>query len=98
MDRLKDRNALLLYVSDHGTELGEHGVFTTTPMSGEAVMQVPLLVWMTDDFKRRNPDRAAALPHRKHSPISHDWVFHSLLDCAGLVSPVIDPGSSLCRE
>ncbi len=97
MERLKGRNAFLLYVSDHGAELGEHGVFTTTPMSGEEVMQVPLLVWMSDDFKRQHPERAAALALRERSPLSHDWVFHSLLDCAGLASPVIDPGLSLCR-
>ena len=97
MERLQRRPALLLYVSDHGAEMGERGVLTHTPFSGEDVRHVPMLYWMSESFRARHPAYALAAKRRESSPMSHDWVFHSLLDCAGVRSPVVDTTLSFCR-
>jgi len=98
VERLNGRNAFMLYVSDHGEELGEEGVFTHTPEShNNAVLHVPLLVWTSDAYRASHPQVHDHMQSRAGSKVSHDWVFHSLLDCAGVVGDDIDPHLSLCR-
>jgi glucan phosphoethanolaminetransferase (alkaline phosphatase superfamily) len=97
MERLRQRPALLVYVSDHGAEMGEQGVFDHTPFSGEEVLHVPLLVWLSDAMKARHPERARAIERHAVQAVSHDWIFHSIVDCAGLDSPAVDRSLSFCR-
>jgi len=72
----------LLYVSDHGESLGEMGVYLHgTPyfLAPAEQIMVPMFLWLspafTDDFRI---DRAC-LEERRTQPLSHDYLFHSVL-------------------
>jgi glucan phosphoethanolaminetransferase (alkaline phosphatase superfamily) len=92
-----DRNALLLYVSDHGQSLGEDGFFTHGDPERAEQRHVPMIWWTSEKFRRRAPEAVAALTRRRGDPVSHDHVFHSVLGCAGIRGEAIDPALDLCR-
>jgi len=37
------------------------------------------------------------LEENQAKPLSHDHLFHSVMDCSGIESPVVDKGLSICR-
>lgn len=98
IQRLEDRKAIMVYTSDHGESLGEEGVFTHSVMSRPEQRAVPMLWWVSADFERQNPKVLTALKSHQAEPISHDYLFHSILDCAGIKSTVVDTRFSLCAQ
>jgi lipid A ethanolaminephosphotransferase len=99
IDKLKNHNALLLYVSDHGDYLGErkrYGHLYKT--AGSEVRHVPMFWWASDEWIAANPGHWQSLKANAPLATSHDNIFHSLLDCADVKSPVIDTALSLCHS
>ena len=97
IDLLEDRDAFLIYVSDHGESLGEDGYYG----HGQAVERleqrlVPFLFWASDTFKARHPERYRRALELGGNPLTHDFVFHSMLRCAGIDGEVVDRAYSLC--
>jgi len=107
--KLNDKNAIVIYVSDHGESLGENGVFLHgAPFNNAPKEQtnVPMIVWMSDKFVMENPEKHQNIQQWAHAnrqyiePLSHDHLFHSLLDCAGIQSASngIDSALSVCAR
>jgi glucan phosphoethanolaminetransferase (alkaline phosphatase superfamily) len=97
LSRLEKKNAIFVYTSDHGESLGENGKWTHGHDSPE-VRHVPMVWWASDAFISHNKERWNALVHKASLPSSHDVIFHSILECVGVVSPtLIQPSLSLCN-
>lgn len=60
--------------------------------------RVPMIWWASDTFLRDPADRKRFdfLSSKQHDVVSHDNVFHSILDCAGIGSEAVDKDLSLC--
>ena len=72
----------LLYVSDHGESLGEGGLYLHgSPyfMAPEYQTKVPMILWMSQNFKTQFDVDRGCLSAKTDSPLSHDNLFHSLL-------------------
>jgi lipid A ethanolaminephosphotransferase len=101
IERLKSLTgtaSVMLYMSDHGESLGEHGLYLHgIPMSMAPDVQtyVPLVVWMSDEFTRRAGISPRCL--RERSDLSDDVVFHSVLGAFALTSKVYVPERDLFR-
>lgn len=95
--RLQDKNALMMYTSDHGESLGENGRYLHGYETAPDNRAVPMFWWASDDFIAANPERWQNLVKKSDAPSSHDVIFHSVPDCAGVTSPMIDPALSLCH-
>lgn len=96
---LKDRNAFLIYSSDHGESLGEDGRFYhgSNDFAPEQ-RAVPLIIWASDKFLAKHPDIAKALKsHQGEEGLSHDNIFHTFFDCLNIESEIIDKTLSLCK-
>jgi len=84
----KAQNVLMIYVSDHGQFLGENGIYYHGPSNShnQQAHKVPMFLWMSDkllaDKFYKEKFRNAAKNVNKE--LSHDDVFGSLLDCAGI--------------
>lgn len=94
--KLEDKNAFLIYVSDHGESLGEDGFYGHGAMAFRKEQEeVPLIVWFSDKYLEKRP-------HLKYlkidSEISHDNVFHSMLDCASISSNILQNDLSICSK
>lgn len=96
--RLEGRNALLWYTSDHGESLGEDGYYLHLANAGRPEQKkVPFLVWASEKFRINNEPRYAMIIKHQGKPISHDNLFHSVVDCAGIQSPLVEKNLSLCE-
>lgn len=96
--RIKDKDAIIFFTSDHGQFLGEYGrrIHSFGLLEYKEVGVVPFAVWLSDSVK--NNPVFAALEKNKDKITSHDNIFHSVTDCAGLLSPLIDKNLSVCSE
>lgn len=98
IDLLKDKNAFLLYVSDHGESLGENGYYGHGGSLIKEQTTVPLIVWVSNDFKLKHPESVESIKNYANTEINHDYVFHSILDCLNINSDIIDKDFSLCKS
>ena len=108
--RLKDKNAILFYISDHGQFLGEDGIYYhgnnefyhhgRTRGNNQKEHQVPMFLWMSDSvinnkFYQKKFINAKA---KTDNYLTHNNLFDSLLDCAGVNSKFFDRNLSLCKK
>lgn len=98
IERVAGRRAMVFYVSDHGESLGEDGRFSHGQGKGyPEQMKVPLFVWASSELAFTDPEKVSALEKNSTLPTSHDVLFHSILDCMDIASPVLDRSLSICR-
>ncbi|CAF0761432.1 unnamed protein product [Didymodactylos carnosus] len=98
VELLKNNNGFLIYVSDHAESLGENGYYGHGgPLIPEQTT-IPFIVWVSDPFKIRHLELVKAIETHSGSELSHDYVFHSILDCAGIQAKVIDKNLSICEK
>ena len=96
LSAVKDRDTVLLYVSDHGESLGEkglwlHGAPYWTDLSEQT--KVPMILWMNDSARRRfNVTRPAG---NVDVPVTHDNLADTLFELTGVQSVVHHPQESL---
>ncbi len=103
IDSLKNTNSILFFVSDHGIFLGENGVYANgnSDQSDSVMNQVPMFFYMTDKLVKNKFYRekfAFAKNKIALKNLSHDNLFDSLLDCAGVDSGLFVRGLSICQE
>ena len=93
---LKNRDVVLLYVSDHGESLGEkglwlHGAPYWTHLSEQT--KIPMVLWMNESARRRFDFQVPA--GNVTSPVSHDNLADTLFDLMGVHSTVSRPTLNL---
>jgi lipid A ethanolaminephosphotransferase len=84
----------LLYLSDHGESLGEHGVFLhgmPYAMAPDAQTHVPLLLW----FGESADVDLTTIESRSRTPNTQDAVFHTLLNVFEIDSDALDKSKLL---
>ena len=97
--QLQNSNAFMLYVSDHGESLGEEGRLTHAAEGYfKEQREVPIIIWFSDKYKQKNSEKIEAAKLIAQKTISHDYVFHTILDCLNIESDIIDKSLSLCRR
>ncbi|GAB4163132.1 MAG: hypothetical protein Tsb006_1900 [Rickettsiaceae bacterium] len=98
IDHLKDKKAFVIYSSDHGESLGECGRFTHGFEDYfEEQRAVPLIVWFSDSYKATYPEKWESIKDMEKVEISHDYIFHTILDCLNISSEAVDKSLSLCQ-
>lgn len=89
IDRLRQKKAILLYVSDHGESLGEKGAYWHGSDRQEQ-LNVASFVWFSDRYAEFYPEKVMALKKNSRRKIKTDYVFHSVISAAGVRSSVAD--------
>lgn len=100
LQELTDKNAILLYTSDHGFSLNEQGIFGNAyegPNIPKEQLTIELFSWVSDKFLRNNKKSYNKMLKRKNQDISHDYIFHSLLDCSSINGEFINQNLSICH-
>ena len=111
-EKFKDKNAFIMYVSDHGESFGEinphtgeetwfHGVLKRDKSPIEQKI-VPIIFWASNKFAQKNVEKIDVLKklHKDRFDIyfSHDSIWHSFLDCLDVKSDEIDKKLSICSN
>ncbi len=97
-------DAGMLYVSDHGESLGEHGMYLhgmPYAIAPEAQIHVPMVVWLSPSMRESRGIELSCLLNRASGRVSQDNLFHSTLGIMRVASRVYDRSLDLfaaCRK
>lgn len=95
--QLKDYDAIVVYVSDHGQLLGEHGRFLHaiggTGTEYPEQKNIPFFFWYSDLFAEKHGDIVAALKQASTSGkiFTHDYLYHTVIALGGIRSKAVEP-------
>lgn len=80
------QEAFVLYFSDHGEEVFEFRDFHGhgNPFLSPYMARVPLVLWMSEEFKSRRGDVATRARAISKRPYSLEHLFHGILDLSGV--------------
>lgn len=94
--QLKDQNAVIYYISDHGQALGENGIFGHGQSEKHQFLINPAMyVWFSDKYKKNNPGKYRNLVKNHLKTIDYTYHFHSIVDIAGIKTPFFDETRSI---
>ncbi len=100
MENLNDEESILIYLSDHGQELGQNGKYrghSHSMVISQSMFRIPFFIWMSDKFIENNPEKAAQI--RKAAEESKPWMSdslpHLLLDIADIETTQYKPEMSV---
>lgn len=102
--REQEVDTALIYVSDHGESLGENNLYLhgmPYPIAPAVQKQVPMLMWMSEGFRRGLGLDESCLRRRAAEPASHDHLFHTLLALLDVQTALHEPAWDLvqgCRS
>lgn len=84
-----DTPAVLIYVSDHGESLGEHGLYlhgTPFSIAPDEQISIPFIVWMSPEFAKKKGLSVSSFNTEEN--ISQSNVFHSVMGAFDLTSDI----------
>ena len=84
-------DAAMLFISDHGESLGEHGLYlhgAPYAIAPDEQTHVPMLLWLSDRFPGRRRLDMDCVRRGTDAPLSHDHFFHSVLGLADVSADV----------
>lgn len=98
VERVKDKNAVIYFSSDHGEYLGEGGLrlHAQGRLNFKELAVVPFAVWVSDKAKKYVDINT--IINNKNKITTHDIIFHSLTSCAGIESSIINKNLSICSD
>lgn len=97
INRLRNRNAVLIYLSDHGECMGEDGHFIHGSVDNEPQHLPGCFIWYSDEYARRYPQKVKSLRSNKDKRYKSYFLFHSILDAADIKSGYINDSMNIFR-
>ena len=97
INRLRNRNAVLIYLSDHGECMGEDGHFIHGSVDNEPQHLPGCFIWYSDEYSRRYSQKVKALRSNKDKRYKSYFLFHSILDAADIKSGYINNNLNIFR-
>lgn len=83
-------DSAFIYVSDHGESLGEKGLFLHAipyAVAPKEQLEVPMVFWMSSGFGKHMGLSSDCIREARHRPVSHDFLFHSVLGLMDITLP-----------
>ena len=99
--RFEDKNAVLIYISDHGEEVYEGRNFAWHSLENEGnvhMIEIPVLVWASKSFRERYPGKISALAAVLDRPYRTDYLIHTVLDLMDIRTTSFDETKSVINE
>lgn len=97
LDRYRDRNAVVVMLSDHGEEVYDYRDFIErdhnphkSPQMVACENEIPFMIWCSPVFQSRHPQQAAAIRNAADRPFMNDAVGQMMLWLGGVQSPWVD--------
>lgn len=88
IEELRDKNAVLLYTSDHGELLGEDGKWNHGDSGNPILRHVSAFIWFSDMYRKKHPELVSLLENCKDKPLVHGQFFATILRLCGVQSKV----------
>lgn len=97
IETIRNRNAILIFISDHGESLGENGIYLHAEDSPE-LHNPAAFVWWSDKYEHNYPHIIDALRKNAGNRHTTDKIFHSVLDAGQIQTPVHNPKQSFLNH
>lgn len=106
IDQVRQRPAVVVYVSDHGEEVYDYRLSqgrvppdnaAQTRQYLECQAHVPMFVWVSDDYRRLHPGRVDSLRQIARRPLCTDDVAQLVLHLANVAGPAYEPARDPLR-
>ena len=83
IDKLKERGGFswMIYISDHGDSIGANSFRLTNDRN---VWEVPMIVWLSEDYKKAYPELVKELKSSTDKPLQSDLLLPGFLRIAGI--------------
>jgi lipid A ethanolaminephosphotransferase len=98
---INSRDTGLLYVSDHGESLGEHNLYLhgmPYAIAPKEQTKVPMIVWLSPGLSASAGLKTDCIAAHTFEPVSHDYLFHTVLGIFGVRSSVYDPAWDIAQK
>ena len=97
--RFKDKDAIVVYVSDHAEEMWQSGFQGHGPTNiSKYMVEIPMLIWTSDQYKENRPAKLEQIKNSLNKPFMTDNLVHVLLDLAGITTRQYNPQKSLINS
>ena len=94
--KFEDKNAIVIYISDHGEDVYEDGEHRGHyPHGTMHQLEIPMIVWFSEQFRNEYTDIVDRVEKSAHRPYMTDDMIHSLLDLTGIETGDYDPAKSV---
>ncbi len=96
--RLKqlDHESFMIYASDHGESLGEHGLYlhgVPRSIAPKEQIHIPWIMWFSDQYKQNNDLKFVS----EDTEISHEYFPHTILKALKIESTLYKQNKSLIK-
>nr|WP_035901242.1 phosphoethanolamine--lipid A transferase [Legionella cherrii] len=101
LHNIKSHDTGLIYVSDHGESLGEHNLFLHgLPyfMAPDEQKKVPMILWLSEGLSKQLAMKENCLLNKQSDPISHDYLFSTLLSLFDVKAKEYNPKFDLIHS
>lgn len=86
IEKLRHKNAIILYVSDYGQYLGEKGRYMHGHNDDKLLRHVASFIWFSDEYERRHPELVADMKAVKDKLLVHGQIYATVLKLCGIES------------
>jgi glucan phosphoethanolaminetransferase (alkaline phosphatase superfamily) len=94
---LQNKNAIMIYLSDHGEALGEDNLWLHAS-DAEIMHHTAALVWMSDKYIENYPNKYNAILSNKQKKYKTDFLYHTVIDAGNISTDVLDIKLSLLNK
>ncbi len=99
VEKFKNEDSLLIYVSDHAEELWQAGFHGRRLKNvSKYMVDIPMFIWVSDKFKALRPQKVAQIASSLERPYMNDDVFHTILDLLDIHTSQYDPTRSVINN
>lgn len=100
--RFEDKNALIIYISDHGEEVFENGKdfsgHSWEGLGNRSMIEIPMLIWTSKTFNELYPEKISALKNSVDKPYRTDLIIHTVLDLMDIRTESFNAAKSIVNE
>ncbi|MDD6056633.1 MAG: phosphoethanolamine transferase [Helicobacteraceae bacterium] len=102
LEKFKDENAIVFYLSDHGEEVYNNRNFVGrtehSEYSSRFMVEIPFMIFTSDKFKESYPQVVEKIKKAEHLPLMSDDFMHSFLDLLGFKAEGLVESRSMFSE
>ena len=101
LEKEKNVNTVMFYVSDHGQSLGENGIYLHGMpylIAPKYQKHIPMIIWLSENFVKDFKIDQSCINKSLDNQFSHDNLFHSILDILKIDTKVKNNQLSLFNE
>lgn len=100
INKFRDDETVLIYLSDHGECVYDDGsiIGHTEEKGNRFMIEIPMVVWVSDRFKNTYPEKVVAFRNSTHRPYMTDDFIHTMLDVVDIQTVEYDPARSVIND